>query len=167
PGAVDKHRLWEKRNKKKLSEWKNIELRLHQNGFGELPDATDLVNFERYRPSGGSQQVNMDNAQIPGRMQFGPVPGAGPATVLTDQETDTLRAIDPELADRLALMPNDQRARVKEFIRNLAEPGNIQVSPQRKQCKPMSEERRAQLAANLAKGRETARRNREAKKQEG
>lgn len=159
PGAVDKHRLWEKRNKPKLSEWKNIQLRLHQSGFGELPDSTDLANFERYRPSGGSQQLNMDNAQIDGRVQFGPKPGAGPATVLSDGERDTLKAMDPELAGQVALMTNDQRAKVKSFINSLSEPGNEQPHKS-----GMSEEHR-KAASDRMKARHAARR--EAKQQEG
>lgn len=150
PGAVDKHRLWEKRNKPRLSEWKNIQLRLHQSGFGELPDSTDLANFERYRPSGGSQQLNMDNAQITGATQFGPKPGAGPATVLSDGERDTLREMDPELAGQVALMTNEQRAKVKSFIQNMSEPGNIQQEPaKRKRAGGMSEENRRKSSERM------------------
>lgn len=149
-GAVDKHRRWEKRNKKKLAEWKNIGLRLHQTGDIDLPDATDVVNFERYRPIGGAQQLNMDNEQIQGSIQIGPTPGAGPATVFSTEETETLRAIDPEIHGRLALMSNDQRALVKQFMQNLGGDPNAPVqdhgvAPLEKQSRKkyaMSEEHR-------------------------
>lgn len=127
-GAVDKHRRWEKRNKPKIAEWKNIQLRMHQTGDGDLPDATDVANFERYRPSGGSQELNMDNEQIQGRIQHGPRPGAGPATVFTPDETDTLKAIDPEIHGRLALMDNNQRALVKQFMQSLGGDPNVPIN---------------------------------------
>ena len=65
PGAVDKHRTWEKRNKAKLLEWKEIQLRLNAGS-----DENDVANFERFRPTGSS--LNMQNAQIPGKQYFMP-----------------------------------------------------------------------------------------------
>lgn len=175
-GAVDKHRRWERRNKKKLAEWKNIGLRLHQTGDVDLPDATDVVNFERYRPVGGSTELNMDNEQIQGRIQHGPTPGAGPATVFSDQETETLKAIDPEIHARLALMSNDQRALVKQFIRNIPEPGNEQprntadsdvnvLAPKKKRV--MSEEHRRAASERMKARHEANRAARAAQAQEG
>ena len=46
PGAVDKHMKWEKANKLKILEWKNLQLRLTH---GEESEAAVL---ERHRPSG-------------------------------------------------------------------------------------------------------------------
>lgn len=65
PGAIDKHRTWEKRNKEKIIEWKNIQLRLHADS-----NEVDIANFERFRPT--SSSLNMDNAFIPGNQYFMP-----------------------------------------------------------------------------------------------
>lgn len=122
-GAVDKHRKWEKRNKPKILEWKNIQLRRHAGGdLDELPDSKDVANFERYRPADASHELNMHAEQIPGRMQFGPAPGTGPATVFSSEETDALKAIDPEIASQLVVMNNEQRASVKAFMQNVITP---------------------------------------------
>ena len=67
PGAVDKHMKWEQRNKKRISEWKNIRKCLHVAGNADVADAVDTSNLERYRPSGGTSQLNLDNAVIPGK----------------------------------------------------------------------------------------------------
>ena len=64
PGAVDKHMGWEKRNKEAIMEWKNIQLRLRAGG--QVDDGIDVANIERFRPVGGSAELNMDNAHIPG-----------------------------------------------------------------------------------------------------
>lgn len=66
PGAVDKHRVWEKQNKRKIIAWKNHRLRMHVTGMlGSMPeDATDVSNLEMYRPRGGSHELSMDFAQI-------------------------------------------------------------------------------------------------------
>lgn len=155
-GARDKHIRWEKANKKKILEFKNIALRLHATEGGS-PDETDIANIEKFRPKDAAHELNMHNEQIAGKMQYGPEPGAGPAVVFTDEETETLKAADPELASRLALMPNEHRQMVKDFIANLSEPGNPQ--PKRKRREYTPEERKA-IGERLKAARE-------AKKQEG
>lgn len=142
-GAVDKHRRWEHRNKKKLNEWKNIQLRRHQTGDVDLPDATDVANFEQFRPSGGSQQLNMHNEQIAGRVQLGPVLGAGPSVVIGTAEAEFLETIAPDISAKLALMTNEQRAMVKDYIQNLAEPGNPQPRKKRDTSSWTPERRKA------------------------
>ncbi len=119
PGAVDKHRRWERRNKARLNEWKNIQLRLHQNGYGDLPDATDLANFERFRPAGGAQELNMDNAQIQGKIIQLPPAGAAPAAVMSDEQADMLKSVSPELHGKMALLSNEQRAEVLGLVDSL------------------------------------------------
>ena len=129
-GARDKHMRWEKRNKEDILRWKNVRLRQHASGLlDELPEATDIANLERFRPQGGAQELNMHSEQIPGRIQHGPTPGAGPAVVFSDQETETLKVLDPELHDRLALMTNEHRALVKSMLRHLPGDSNIQPRP--------------------------------------
>lgn len=122
-GAVDKNRKWERRNKAKILEWKNIQLRLHAGGhLDELPDSKDVANFERHRPVDASHELNMHGEQIPGAIQHGPAPGAGPATVFSDSDKALLQSVDPELAGSLALLNNDQRAKVKEIIATMTAP---------------------------------------------
>ncbi len=122
-GATDKHRKWEARTKEKMSEWKNIRLNLHAGGhLDELPDATDIANFEKYRPDDASHELNMHNEQIVRPTQYGPAPGAGPMTVFSSEETSALKTIDPEIASQLVVMNNDQRASVKAFMQNVMTP---------------------------------------------
>ncbi len=122
-GATDKNRKWDKRNKAKILEWKAIQLRLHAGGhLDELEDSKDVANFERHRPTEASHEVNMHGEQIPGAIQHGLTPGAGPATVFTDADKALLQSVDPELANSLALLDNDARAKVKEIIATMADP---------------------------------------------
>ena len=55
-GAVGKHQDWEKRNKGKVREWKNIRRRLHVSGDnpGHYDDP-DISNIERFRPAGAGR----------------------------------------------------------------------------------------------------------------
>jgi len=64
PGAVDMHMKWEKANKPKIIEWKNIKRMLEPNN-----DEKDYTNVEMLRSSGISPETAasfMINAQIPG-----------------------------------------------------------------------------------------------------
>ena len=108
PGAVDKHMKWERRNKLKILEWKNLQLRLTH---GEESEAAVL---ERHRPVGSS--LSMDNAFIPGKMFFMPPANAGLPPAFSDDQLAYLRNISPELADQIGLMSNDQRRQVKDVI---------------------------------------------------
>ena len=127
-GCKDKHRRWEKRTKEKILEWKNIRLRQHASGLlDELPDASDIASIERFRPDGGSQELNMHNEQIQGRVQYGPAPGAGPAVVFSDAESEAVKALDPELHARMPLMSNETRGLLKTWLKTMAPDGNVQV----------------------------------------
>lgn len=108
PGAVDKHRSWEKRNKAKILEWKNLQLRLTA-GTGDR----EVANLERHRPKTSS--LNMDNAFIPGKNFFMPDTN-GPAVTFNDAQLALLRQLSPQLADTIAMMTNEQRQQVKETI---------------------------------------------------
>ena len=114
-GARDKHMKWEKANKLKILEWKNIKRRLHANGYGGVEE-TDIANIEVYRPQGASHELNMHNEQIAGTLQFGPTPSAGQAVVFADAEADLLKTVAPEISEKLAVMSNEQRQMVKDFI---------------------------------------------------
>ena len=108
PGAVDKHMKWERRNKKKIQEWKNIQLRLTAGSLER-----DAANLERFRPVAST--LNMDNAQIPGKSFFMPEVSC-PTVMFNDEELAKLRSVSPKLAEAVALMGNEQRAQVKEAI---------------------------------------------------
>ena len=106
PGAVDKHAGWEKRNKLKILEWKNLQLRLR-------PGEREAANLERHRPTAST--LNMDSAQIQGKNFFMPET-TGPAVVFNTEQLAVLRQMSPQLADALALMSNPQRQEVKDAI---------------------------------------------------
>lgn len=59
PGAVDRLRAWEKKNKSKVLRWKNAQRTINPDN-----DDQDLASIERFRPK--TSQLNMDNAQIQG-----------------------------------------------------------------------------------------------------
>jgi hypothetical protein len=106
PGAVDKHMKWEKRNKPKILEWKNLQLRLK-------PGEREAASLEQHRPTGSS--LNMDNAFIPGKNFFMPATN-GPAVTFNDAQIAALRQVSPQLADALALLSNQDRQQIKDTI---------------------------------------------------
>lgn len=106
PGAVDKHMAWEKRNKPKILEWKNLQLRLK-------PGEREAANLERHRPSAST--LNMDNAYIQGKQIHIP-DGVGNTVTFNDAQINALRLVSPQLADALSLMSNQERGQVKDAI---------------------------------------------------
>lgn len=107
PGAVDKHMQWEKRNKLKILEWKNLQLRLK-------PGEPEAANLERHRPT--SSSLNMDNAHISGKQFYFPRGDVGLAVTFSDEQIAAIRALDPETANKLCFMSNEQRSEVKGII---------------------------------------------------
>jgi hypothetical protein len=153
-GATDKHRKWEQRNKDNILEWKNIQLNLHAGGdLDELADASDVANFEKFRPLDASHELNMHNEQIAGKVQHGPF-GTELGTVITDEEKAILESVDPEVASSLALMNNAQRASVKNFVKNLA--SGFEVDKMGKKKREWTPEQKAKQAAAMAAGRKRA-----------
>jgi hypothetical protein len=104
PGAVEKHRAWERRNKPRILEWKNLQLRLTA-GSGDR----DAANLEKYRPTAST--LNMDNAHIPGKQFYMPHTN-GPAVTFSDEQLAFLKSQGFEPA----LMSNDQREVVKQHL---------------------------------------------------
>ena len=157
PGAVDKHRMWQHYKKSDLLEWKNIRLRQHAGGDVEhLPFARDVANFERYRPTGGAQELSMDGAQITGKQYHLPPAGAAPVVVMTDEKMKALQELDPELAGKMAVLGNAERADVLELIDILMErKANLEmlgdlpqpVKETKKSKGGWSPERRAEMSA--------------------
>ena len=73
PGAVDHHIRWERANKAKIMQWKNLRLQLAADTSNPDTWDRDVANLERYRPAGTEGRVRLD-AQIPGKMAFTGVP---------------------------------------------------------------------------------------------
>lgn len=122
PGAVDKNTSWQKRTKTQVMQWKHLRRRLHASGISKhrLADEGDISNIEMFRPVGGSAEMSMDNAQIAQtRTTNLPPPGAGPVTVMSDEQADMLKSINPELHGKMALLSNDQRAEVLGLVDSL------------------------------------------------
>lgn len=141
PGAVDKHMKWERANKAKIMEWKNLQLRLTH---GQEAEA---ANLERHRPTGSS--LNMDNAYITGKQIHIP-DGVGSTVTFNDAQIAVLRLVSPQLADALSLMSNDQRGRVKDAIAGigLAKPKAEKrtLSPEHKAAMKAGREAKAKKA---------------------
>lgn len=119
PGCVDKNMAWSRRHKADVLRWKQLRRRLHASGISEhrQADEGDISNIELFRPVGGSQELSMDNAQIPQtKTIYQAPPGAGPAVVMSDEQAALLKSIDPEVHVKMALLDNATRAAVLEFI---------------------------------------------------
>lgn len=106
PGAVDKHMGWEKRNKAKILEWKNLQLRLR-------PGEREAANLERYRPAGST--LSMDNAFIQGKAIYIPQ-NVGATVTFSEDELGQLNALKPGLRDTVGAMTNEQRQVVKDML---------------------------------------------------
>ena len=160
PGSVDKYQKGEnsKAIKNKILEWKNLELRLK-------PGEEEAANLERHRPVGST--LNMDNAYIPGKQIYIPE-GVGRTVTFNDEQMAALRAISPQIAEMLGILPNQARAEVKQALTGgigLAEPsvasepsaasiagkkGSLKREAMRAKAKkrpPMSDAQKAQIKA--------------------
>lgn len=109
PGAVDRHRAWEKRAKPLINEWKNIKRRLHAGD-----DSEEVASVELFRPT--SSTMNMDGAQIQGKNFFLPPFNAGLPVTFSEEQLAVLRQLNPALADMLGTLTNHERAEVKDAL---------------------------------------------------
>ena len=66
PGAVDQNVWWERRNKARITTWRNLNAALHPGIPAD--QAQTLFSPERLRPR--TSHLNMDNAQIPAVRAF-------------------------------------------------------------------------------------------------
>jgi hypothetical protein len=121
PGAAMKHLNWETRNKKNIMAWKNLRLRLQASGvdFGHGRLGRGVTNLEVYRPVGGAQEMNMDNAQIPGKDFH---LGGLNSIVFSDAHLDHIKVAYPEVYSSLALLTANQREVLKAQIEHDMEP---------------------------------------------
>ena len=109
PGAVDRHRAWEKRNKAKIAEWQNIQRRMNAGS-----EDRESASIERFRPVAST--MNMDNALIPGKTIYLPPNGAGLPVVFSAEQIAIIAALNPQLAAQLGTLTNVQRAEIKDVI---------------------------------------------------
>ena len=125
-GAVNANKAWEKRNKTKIMEWKNIRKRLAVSGDLQGIDRLDqygVSNIEAYRPTGGSQEMNMDDALIQGKsFHMDPLPAS---VVFNDSDIAKLNELDPELAASLSVLSAEARATIKDIIHGLSLPQKV------------------------------------------
>lgn len=124
PGAVDRHRRWEKTNKPLIQEWQNLQRRLHAGS-----DDHEVASIETFRPTGST--MNMDGALIAGKQfHFGPIDAGLPVT-FNQEQLALLRVLNPQLADMLGTLSNRARADVKDALGagiGLAEPSPASVA---------------------------------------
>ena len=120
PGAVDKNMSWQSKTKKKQLQWKHLRRRLHASGISEhkLSDEGDISNVEIYRPHGGSGEMSMDNAQIPGKNHFLP-DKVTLAAVMDDKEEAFLKENAPDVLEEMALLNNEMRHKVLDKVREI------------------------------------------------
>jgi hypothetical protein len=140
PGAVDRHRSWEKKNMARIEEWQNIQRRLNADN-----EDRESASIEMFRPT--QSTMNMHNALIPGKQFYlGPADAGLPVTFSNDQLA-VLRTLNPQLADMLGSLSNVDRAKVKDTI------GGIGLSAEPKKAKRTlsPEHKAAMLAGRKAK----------------
>lgn len=138
-GAVGRHMDWELRTKDDVLRWKNMRRRMQVSGMANDHDV-DISNIERYRPVGGSQELNMDNPQIAGTDYHLPPPGAAPGVVLSDEQIALLKSIAPDVAEQLFSMDNEQRAVIAAAL----EPPKLTKVAKTRLCEHCGEQRKRQ-----------------------
>ena len=108
PGSVDKFRKGENgpRIKPMIAEWKNLQLRLH-------PGDAEAANLERHRPK--TSTLNMDNSTVRTTTYFMSDANTRAVTFTTEQ-LELIKLIAPDIAAKLATMPNEIRAQIKDVL---------------------------------------------------
>lgn len=109
PGAVDRHRAWEKKNMPLIEEWQNIQRRLNAEN-----DDRESASIENFRPTANT--MNLHNALIPGKQFFLPPHGAALPVTFTSEQIEMLRMLNPGLAEMLGTLNNVDRGQVKEVL---------------------------------------------------
>lgn len=159
PGAVDRHRAWEKKNMPRIEEWQNIQRRLNAEN-----DDRESASIEQFRPT--QSTMNMHNALIPGKQYHLPPYGAGLPVTFSDEQLAMLRVLNPQLADMLGSLSNVDRSKVKETISGigLSQPSAAAVAGKRgvekreAKKRTMSQEQKDAMKAgrDAAKARKSA-----------
>lgn len=160
PGCVDKNLAWSRRYKQDVGCWKHLCRRLHASGISKhrQADEGDISNIEMFRPSGGSAELSMDNAQIPGTIMKLPPAGAALPAVMSEADRELLAEVHPRLLDQMGTFTNEQRAEVLDVVRQVRElkesagAGEAHVAPSRSAPRPKRRARakRPRTPAQLA-----------------
>lgn len=116
PGARQKQTAWHEKHKHEVQEWKNIGLRLREGGDVPAPEFTHEDNVEILRTWKRSNDVSMDHAQIPKTRDIHIGADIVNTVVFSDAEEAALKEVDPEIAGALAVLDNDKRALIKDFL---------------------------------------------------
>jgi len=107
PGAVAQNRSWEKRNKRRIRDWKNAQLALNRGIPSD--EAGDLCNIDRLRPQ--ASHLSMEGAQIPARRTF-----SFPSQQYKSNWDEIFAQPDPEkeaMREKLAALESKLEAAVK------------------------------------------------------
>jgi len=102
-GAIDKHRSWERANKRDILEWKNIRRRLHATGLiDDHPDAREVSNIEQFRPVHASHELPMDNKLVAGKDIYLPPGPISVRNVMSDEDKQAMLERDIQIASAAA-----------------------------------------------------------------
>lgn len=116
-GATDKHIGWERRNKEHVLEWKNVRRRLLMSEAIDAPiDSRDIANIEMFRPFGGTGEMNLHNQQITPTDYHMPPNGPAISRPFSTKEVEALRALSPELVEKLAVADTEVREEIRAVL---------------------------------------------------
>ena len=153
-GAIGKHQNWERRNKSDLLKWKYLSQRIHAGS-----ENSDTANFERFRPSTGTS-LDIKDAFIPKTIDFFGLESAGSGVVMSDDQSEVLKEMDPEIHSMMAVLPNEARMQVLKLVEDLQNPRPNAHSVQNGK-RNLSPEDRKRIGRQLAEGRARKKRERE------
>lgn len=98
-GAIDKHRAWEAKFKRKVFEWKNIRLRLHASGMiDDHADAREVANVEQFRPVHSPSELPMHNVLVSGKEHFLPSGQIAVRNVMSEEDRQAMLERDALVA---------------------------------------------------------------------
>lgn len=119
PGAADHHRAWEDKNRDNIQEWQNIKRRMDCESGNQ-----ESASIETFRPR--TSHMNMDNSIVPGKQFFLPPPGSAPTVTFSSAEIAKLRELAPDMAPRLPVLSNEQRAELKAVLREFMDAAELE-----------------------------------------
>lgn len=129
PGAVDRHRRFEREHKNSILAWRNLRLRLHASGV-DFGFDRDIANLEVYRPlNHGGGELDASTAQIQRKAMFHFGADPANAVIFTDDEIGRIREVAPEICDRLAFASNFERQQIRDALDGVGEPEASERKP--------------------------------------
>jgi hypothetical protein len=148
-GSVDKHLRWERANKQKIMRWKKIRCVLNADSSDPHTWDRDAANLEQYRPDGPQDRLRTD-AQISGHMTYGNITDEKWAQTFGKTHPETSALAQTKRATAPPQLSPEMQAELEKIGTEMPPPLQSFQRPGRK---PMSPERKAELVANLARGR--------------